>query len=213
MRPNIIYSWSFWPSSCVVMNDVLSSSHTVAVSSMLVYVLRRAERTRFFPFPGFFLGFFLVFMSCVRLFQSSLSLAWYSSTPPTSSVNSWSPAAEGVALAPLPPAALMLTGPPVPLIVLARLLPAIESALIVDEAGVALKRFLVALKPKAVLLLWNGSSSLSSLLKSLLRFSFRYSSISRKKSKINFLMISIYIIRDQSVIASQMHFDRISKTI
>ena len=154
---------------------------------MLVLVFLRAERGYFLCLPPFF--FFLVFISWVLLSQSSFSLLWYSSTPPTSSVNSNSP--PGVGVAPLP-VALMFTGPPPPRIVLALLRPAIESALIVDEAGVALKRFLVALKPNAVLLLWKTSSSLSSLLRSRRRLSFLTSSIKCRKSKINFLMISIW---------------------
>ena len=153
---------------------------------MLVLVFLRAERGYFLCLPPFF--FFLVFISWVLLSQSSFSLLWYSSTPPTSSVNSYSP--PGAGDMPLP-VALMFTGPP-PLIVLARLRPAMESALIVDDAGVALKRFLVALKPNAVLLLWKTSSSLSSLLRSRRRLSFLYSSIKCRKSKINFLMISIW---------------------
>ena len=154
---------------------------------MLVLVFLRAERGCLLCLPPFF--FFLDFISWVLLSHSDFSLLWYSSTPPTSSVNSTSP--PGVGDVPLP-VALIFTGPPPPLIVLARLRPAMESALIVDEAGVALKRFLVALKPNAVLLLWKTSSSLSSLLRSLRRLSFLYSSINCKKSKINFLIISIW---------------------
>lgn len=119
--------------------------------------------------------------------QRSFRREWYSSIPPTSSVNSISPGVDGGA--PFPPA-VILTGPWPPLIVEARLLPATESALMVELAGVALNLALLKLNP--VDLLWKGSESSSSLEeKSLLRFSFLYSSIRRRKSKMNFLMISI----------------------
>ena len=175
-------SW-FYYSSPIVMKEVLSSSQFVSVSSAFL----RADR--FLPFFFFFFPF--TFMSWVRFAQSSLRREWYSSTPPNCSVNSYSAAGVAVAAPPLT-FALTLTGPPPPGAVLpARLRPATESARIVDEAGVALRRRL-APKPKPPLLLWKGSSSSSSLSEnSFRRFSFLYSSMRRRKSKINFLMISI----------------------
>ena len=196
-------SW-FYCSSFMVMNDVLSSSQLVSVSPPTVSDFLRAERP-FLPFFFFFFAFTLI--SWVRFPQSSLRRAWYSSTPPKFSVNSYS---AGVAAAAAPPLtlALTLTGPPPPGAALARLRPATESALIVDEAGVAFRRRL-APKPKPPLLLWKGSSSSSSLSEnSLRRFSFLYSSIKRKKSYMNFLMISICNVKQK---LTQIHL-RLFKT-
>ena len=178
-------------SSYVVSNVTVSSQYSVCVSSsMLAWVFLRLDFFLLPSLPPFLrpLGSFLGFINSVLFFQSPCRAALYSSTPPSSSVNSGAPAVVAVAAFPLP--AVMLRGPPGPLIVLARLLPATESALIVEEAGVARPRAPAKPKPLAALL-WKGSSSSSLLERSLLRRSFLYSSMIRRKSKMNFLMMAV----------------------
>ena len=177
----------------MVKYEVLSSSMHVSVSpATLPFVLVFLSAPFFF---FFFLGFFyFLLIIWVLLAQSSLSFSSNSGTPPTNSVNSY--CCGAAACCPLPPPAAPGTfiAPPAPafVVLVARLLPVIESARM--EVGVALRpRFFAGLpKPKPVLLLWKGSSSSSLSEKSFLLFAFRYSSIRRKKSKICFLIMVIY---------------------